>query len=65
MPTPSTSWQTTPNSTVNPDSELAAARLCQKGDPIIVVAYCQMPAEEARNYQPAVVMLDEHNEVIA
>ncbi|HVZ99361.1 MAG TPA: aspartate 1-decarboxylase [Caulobacterales bacterium] len=42
----------------------AAARLVQKGDPIIVVAYGQLPAEEARNYQPTVVMLDEHNEVV-
>lgn len=42
----------------------AAARLCQKGDPIIVIAYCQMPADEARNYQPNVVLLDETNGVI-
>ena len=42
----------------------AAARLVQKGDPIIVVAYCQLPAEEARNYQPSVVLLDEQNDVI-
>ncbi|MES1199844.1 MAG: aspartate 1-decarboxylase [Pseudomonadota bacterium] len=42
----------------------AAARLVQKGDPIIVVAYCQLPAEEARNYQPNVVLLDEQNNVI-
>jgi aspartate 1-decarboxylase len=42
----------------------AAARLCQLGDPIIVVAYCQMPAEEARNYQPSVVQLDETNTVV-
>jgi aspartate 1-decarboxylase len=42
----------------------AAARLCQKGDPIIVVAYGQLAAEEARNYQPTVVMLNEANDVI-
>ncbi|MES1199573.1 MAG: aspartate 1-decarboxylase [Pseudomonadota bacterium] len=42
----------------------AAARLVQKGDPVIVVAYGQLPAEEARNYRPTVVMLDEHNEVV-
>jgi aspartate 1-decarboxylase len=41
----------------------AAARLAQKGDRIIVVAYCQMPAEEARNYEPSVVLLDEGNEL--
>lgn len=39
----------------------AAARLVQKGDRIIVVTYCQMPAEEARNYRPTVVLLDEEN----
>ncbi|HVY02679.1 MAG TPA: aspartate 1-decarboxylase [Caulobacterales bacterium] len=41
----------------------AAARLAQKGDRIIVVAYCQLPAEEARNYEPSVVFLDENNAV--
>jgi len=41
----------------------AAARLVQMGDRIIVVTYCQMPAEEARNYSPTVVLLDEHNDV--
>jgi aspartate 1-decarboxylase len=39
----------------------AAARLVQTNDKVIVVAYCQMPAEEARNYAPAVVLLDEGN----
>jgi aspartate 1-decarboxylase len=43
----------------------AAARLVQKGDRIIVVAYCQMPAERARNYRPEVVVLDENNDVTA
>jgi aspartate 1-decarboxylase len=42
----------------------AAARLAQIGDPIIVIAYGQLPAEEARNYAPTVVLLDEHNDVI-
>lgn len=42
----------------------AAARLVQKGDRIIVVTYGQLPAEEARNYNPTVVMLDEHNEIV-
>jgi aspartate 1-decarboxylase len=39
----------------------AAARLVQQGDRIIVVTYCQIPAEEARNYAPTVVVLDEEN----
>ncbi|KAF0182138.1 MAG: aspartate 1-decarboxylase [Hyphomonadaceae bacterium] len=42
----------------------AAARLVQKGDRIIVVTYGQLPAEEARNYNPTVIMLDEANEIV-
>ncbi|NWG53795.1 MAG: aspartate 1-decarboxylase [Hydrogenophilaceae bacterium] len=42
----------------------AAARLVQTGDRIIVVAYCQLPAEEARNYAPTVVLLDERNHIV-
>ncbi len=41
----------------------AAARLVQKGDKVIVVTYGQMPSEEARNYAPTVVLLDDGNEV--
>jgi aspartate 1-decarboxylase len=41
----------------------AAARLVQKGDKVIVVTYCQLPAEEARNYNPGVVLLDDDNEI--
>src|ERR1700681_3455839 len=41
----------------------AAARLVQPHDKVIVVAYCQMPAEEARNYAPTVVLLGDGNEV--
>jgi aspartate 1-decarboxylase len=41
----------------------AAARLVQPNDKVIVVAYCQMPAEEARNYSPTVVLLDDANAV--
>jgi aspartate 1-decarboxylase len=41
----------------------AAARLVQTGDKVIMVAYCQIPAEEARNYHPTVVVLGEGNEV--
>jgi aspartate 1-decarboxylase len=42
----------------------AAARMAQIGDPIIVLAYCQMPAEEARNYAPSLVLLDENNDIV-
>ena len=41
----------------------AAARLVQRGDKVIVVTYCQMPAEEARNYAPVVVLLGDDNQV--
>ena len=41
----------------------AAARLVQKGDRLIVVAYGQLPLEEARNYAPNVLLLGEDNEV--
>jgi aspartate 1-decarboxylase len=43
----------------------AAARLVQKGDKVIIVAYCQFPAEEARNYRPTVVVLGEGNEIVS
>jgi aspartate 1-decarboxylase len=41
----------------------AAARLVQPGDKVIIVAYCQMPAEAARNYAPIVVLLDKGNTI--
>ena len=39
----------------------AAARLVQKGDKVIIVTYGMLPEEEARNYSPNVVLLDEGN----
>lgn len=39
----------------------AAARLVQIGDKVIIVAYAQVPAEQARNYHPTVVVLAEGN----
>ena len=41
----------------------AAARLVQKGDKVIVITYGLLPAEEARNYAPTVVLLDDGNEI--
>lgn len=41
----------------------AAARLVQKGDLVIICAFASMPTEEARHYQPSVIMVDEHNRV--
>ena len=39
----------------------AAARLVQVGDKVIIIAYCQMTEEEAKNFVPKVVMVDEKN----
>ncbi|MDP3173903.1 aspartate 1-decarboxylase [Phenylobacterium sp.] len=41
----------------------AAARLVQQGDKVIIISYCQLAAEEARNYHPSVVLLGEGNEI--
>jgi len=41
----------------------AAARRVQLGDKIIIIAYCQMDADKARNYVPKVVLLDENNDI--
>ena len=41
----------------------AAARLVQKGDKVIIVAYGQLPVEEARNYAHNVVLMDEGNAI--
>ncbi|MCF6221899.1 MAG: aspartate 1-decarboxylase [Robiginitomaculum sp.] len=42
----------------------AAARRVQVGDQIIVVTYCDMEREKARNYAPIVVLLDKDNEIV-
>ena len=41
----------------------AAARLVQKNDKVIVVTYGMLPAEEARNYAPNVVLLEDGNAI--
>ena len=41
----------------------AAARLVQKDDLVIICAYKQMEEENARNYEPKVILLDENNRV--
>lgn len=40
----------------------AAARKTQVGDRIIVIAYADMTPEEAREFKPKVVIVDEHND---
>ncbi|MBV6492364.1 MAG: Aspartate 1-decarboxylase [Turneriella sp.] len=41
----------------------AAARLGHKGDKIIVIAYAQMPLEEAKTFQPKIVLLEDGNKI--
>lgn len=41
----------------------AAARHVQKGDLVIIVAYCGMTAEEAPKHKPTVVFVDGKNRV--
>ncbi len=41
----------------------AAARCVQVGDLIIIMAYCLMEDNEAKNYKPHVVFVDEKNKI--
>lgn len=41
----------------------AAARCVQKGDKIIIMAYCNMDREEAEIHKPTVVFVDENNKI--
>lgn len=41
----------------------AAARLGQVGDKVIIIAYCDMDAEEARQHHPILVIVDEDNSI--
>ncbi|RAP76352.1 aspartate 1-decarboxylase [Paenibacillus montanisoli] len=42
----------------------AAARLVQPGDNVIIISYATMTDEEARKYQPKVVILDSGNKPV-
>ncbi len=42
----------------------AAARLVQVGDRVIIIAYALMEEEEARVFQPKVLVLDENNKIV-
>ncbi len=42
----------------------AAARLCQKGDLVIVCAYGHMNEAEAQAHQPKVIFVDENNRAV-
>ncbi len=41
----------------------AAARCVQVGDLVILMAYCTMEPEEAKNHKPAVVFVDDKNKI--
>ncbi|MEO5653643.1 MAG: aspartate 1-decarboxylase [Marmoricola sp.] len=42
----------------------AAARLVHPGDVVILIAYAQMETTEAREFEPSVVFVDQHNGVL-
>jgi len=41
----------------------AAAHLVDPGDLVIIVSYAQMEYEEAKNYAPQIILLDENNNI--
>ena len=41
----------------------AAARLVQPGDNIIIIAYCWVTVEEAREFKPSIVFVDSNNKI--
>lgn len=43
----------------------AAARQVQVGDHVIIMCYCEMTPEEAKEYKPHVVFVNEENQVEA
>lgn len=42
-----------------------AARRVQVGDTIIIISYCSLPIEDAKNYEPTVVFPDDNNKLIS
>lgn len=42
----------------------AAARQVQTGDHIILMAYCELTKEEAKEHKPHVVFVDEENKIV-
>ncbi len=42
----------------------AAARKVHPGDKIIIIAYASMDLEEAKNFKPAVLILDDENNIV-
>ena len=42
----------------------AAARKVHKGDKIIIIAYASMDLEEAKEYKPQVIIVDDENNIV-
>lgn len=42
----------------------AAAHLCEVGDLIIIVSYCQIDEVEAQDFKPTVVIVDANNKMV-
>lgn len=42
----------------------AAARLVQPGDSVIIMSYVLMTDEQAKNYQPRIAIMGEHNKIV-
>lgn len=42
----------------------AAARLVQPGDQVIIIAYCMINEEEAKDFKPKVVILGDENKIV-
>lgn len=42
----------------------AAARKAEKGDKVIIVAYASFTQDEAKNFKPKVVLVDDKNKII-
>ena len=43
----------------------AAARKGQVGDEVIIISYTTLPDEEARAYEPTVVLVDKNNDIVS
>ncbi len=41
----------------------AAARMVQKGDKVIIIAYVTCDQQSAANYQPLILLLDDQNKI--
>lgn len=41
----------------------AAARMVQKGDKVIIMSYCNLSIDEAKNFNPTVLFVNENNSI--